>query len=157
MVSATSRGALQRRRRHNCGGRRGDYSVANARIETYERHRCDQWVDRSNAAPIDHRAVLVIFDGAIFDGDPEFVSGPASRLRSISPPFPYGESSVDAGIDSVINISSGDRFAAPHQPDPRILICIPANNLQVAISRGDHLLGDGSRFTPVAAEIGRAS
>src|SRR5262245_38164567 len=133
------------------GGRRGDYSVGNARTETYERHRCDQWVDRRNAAPIDHRAVLVIIDGVIFDGDPEFVSGPASRLRSISPPFPYGDSSVDAGIDSVINLSGGDRFAAPHQPDPRILICIAVDNLQVAISRGDHLLGDGSRFTPVAA------
>src|SRR6516164_8130143 len=108
MVSATNRGALQRRRRHNCGGRRGDYSVANARIETYERHHHDKWVDRRNAAPIDHRAVLVIFDGAVYDGDPEDVSGLASRLRSIYPQFPYGDSAVDAGIDSVINISGGD-------------------------------------------------
>src|SRR5262249_261155 len=61
--------------------RRTDHGVGKARVGTGERYRYDQWLGGGHAALIDHHAVLVIFNGASFDGDAENIFGLTSCLR----------------------------------------------------------------------------
>src|SRR5262245_25062211 len=97
--------------------RSDDHGIGNCRIEIDQRGGRDQWVTGGDKALIDSRAVPVVIDGAIFDGDSEDIVRLIAHIHPIQPALANGHSPIGAKRDRVIYIESGARPGAICQPD----------------------------------------